>query len=536
MMKRLKRSLSCIIVVSIVCVLLVPTASFAELHKLTILHTNNHHGHFLKFSLWGNPDIGGMAAQSTLVNSVRAEVEEAGGHVLLLSAGDVTIGPPESNLLHAEPDFKLMNMLGYDAMTPGIHEYSSFRDILRQQREWAGFPFLSANIVKKESGELLDFVDPYMIKAFGDFKVAILGLTTEEAMIIPDRKFIHDLEARNAIEIAQTFVPDLRKEADVVIALTSLGFTEEQMWGGFRGTTDVSLATAVPGIDVIVGGNSREAFEEPQLVGDTLVVRAGDYGRYVGRLDLTIDSETDTITEYTYKLIPVNLKKQVEYQGKFYYTYLEQGYVEDPAVLEFIQPYLEQVDDLLSQPIGEALVRLVADNGQGFVRYQETNLGNLVTDGLRDKTGAEIAFFNAGNIRMDVQPGPIAYRDILGVHPFPGTIVLLDMTGAQILDVLHYTATLKSGHGGFLQVSGLNWTNRKGIPDDVMVNGEPIDLGRMYKAATDCFLAGGGDGYAMLKEIPHYDTGFTNTSVLREYIMKLGKVAPKVEGRITIIE
>ena len=536
-MKLSKRSLSLIIVVSIVCLLLTPATGSAKIHHLTILHTNNHHGHFLKFSPWGNPDIGGMAARSTLVNIVRAEVEQAGGHVLLFSAGDVNIGPPESNLLNAEPDFTLMKMLGYDAMTLGVHEFSRPIDTLRQQREWAGFPFLSANMVRKETGRLLDFTEPYIIKEFDGLRVAIWGATTEEALIINAAEQTNNLVARNVIETAQKFVPDLRKNADLVIALTSLGFTEKETWVGSRGTTDMSLATAVPEIDVIVGGNSRQAFEQPEIIGNTLIVQAGDYGRYVGRLDLTIDSEMDTITNYTYTLIPVNLKKEIDYQGKAYYSYVDTGYVEDPAVLEVTQPYLEQVDKLLSQPIGETLVRLVSDDGKAIVRYQETNLGNLVTDGLRDKTGAEVALYNAGGIRTDLEPGPITYRDILGIHPFGNSrAVLLDMTGTQILEVLSYTATMKPGHGGFLQVSGLTWTNNRGIPEDVLVGGVPIELERVYKVVTSSFLTDGGDGYAMLEEIPCFDTGFPTTSVLREYIMKLGKVAPKVEGRITIIE
>jgi 5'-nucleotidase/UDP-sugar diphosphatase len=152
-MKHSNISLSLVIVVSIVCVLFTSTAGFAKTHKLTILSTSNHDGHFMKFDQYPMIDVGGMAARSTLVNIVRAEVEEAGGHVLLLSTGDVNIGTPESDLLNAEPDFKLMKMLGYDAMTLGNMEFNVPREMLMKQREWAGCPFLSANIVQKTTGE-----------------------------------------------------------------------------------------------------------------------------------------------------------------------------------------------------------------------------------------------------------------------------------------------------------------------------------------------------------------------------------------------
>ena len=101
-----------------------PAPLLAKVYHLTILHTNDHHGHFAKFDPYPVKDVGGLAAQSTLINIVRAEVQKSGGHTLLLSAGDVNTGVPESDMLDAEPDFKIMNMLGYDAMVLGNHEFN----------------------------------------------------------------------------------------------------------------------------------------------------------------------------------------------------------------------------------------------------------------------------------------------------------------------------------------------------------------------------------------------------------------------------
>ena len=162
-----------LIILALVSLLVIPTTVFAKEYKLTILHTNDYHGHFKSSNY-----AGGLAAQSTLVNIVRAEVAEAGGYVLLLSAGDVNMGTPESDMLDAEPDFKAMNIIGYDAMTLGNHEFDKpCEEALLKQKEWAEFPFLAANIVKKDTGEYL--VEPYIIKEFDGLKVAILGLTTK---------------------------------------------------------------------------------------------------------------------------------------------------------------------------------------------------------------------------------------------------------------------------------------------------------------------------------------------------------------------
>jgi 5'-nucleotidase/UDP-sugar diphosphatase len=524
-----KTSIRSFVILSFIGFLFYPASSLAKIYHLTILHTSNQQGHFARFSLPGNPDVGGMAARSTLVNIVCAEVEQAGGHVLLLSTGDVNIGTPESDLLNAEPDFRLMKMLGYDAMTLGHGEFCTPRDVLRKQREWAGCPFLAANIVKKETGELLEFVDPYIIKDFDGLKVAILGLTREDIPTIT--LYSGDLDSKNVIETAKALVPKLRAQADLVIALTYIGLP-----GEIRTTGDIQLAEAVPGIDIIVGAQVEMAslpLEEPKIIGDTLIVQAGIYGLYVGRLDLTIESETDSIMEYRYTLIPVNLKHEEKDQGKSYYVYVDKEYVEDPTVLEFIQPYLEQTHRLLSQPVGETLVKL--DGDPKIIQYQEANLPNLITDGMRAKTGAEIAFINAGAIRGSIESGPITYQDILNIHPYGNTLVLLDMTGEQVMEVLNYAATFKIGQGNFLHVSGLKWTRNKGVAENVMVGDVPIDLDRIYKVVITSALAGGGDGH-MFNELPQFNTGFLDADATREYIQNAGKVAPKVEGRLRIIK
>ncbi|MES1492264.1 5'-nucleotidase C-terminal domain-containing protein [Escherichia coli] len=118
-------------------------------YKITVLHTNDHHGHF-----WRN-EYGeyGLAAQKTLVDGIRKEVAAEGGSVLLLSGGDINTGVPESDLQDAEPDFRGMNLVGYDAMAIGNHEFDNPLTVLRQQEKWAKFPLLSANIYQKSTGE-----------------------------------------------------------------------------------------------------------------------------------------------------------------------------------------------------------------------------------------------------------------------------------------------------------------------------------------------------------------------------------------------
>jgi len=347
---------------------------------------------------------------------------------------------------------------------------------------------------------------------------------------------VADLEFKNAIETAQALVPQLREEADVVIALTHLGYEGGYGYEGYNSTGDVELAEAVSGIDVIVGGHSHTTLTEPRMVGNTMIVQAGDWSRYVGRVDLTIDTDTDTVTDSAYTLIPVNLKKSVSYNDQSYMMYVAAGYLDDPAILEAQKPYMDQANEVLDQALGEALVKL--DGARELVRSGETNLGDMITDAMRAKVGADIAFQNGGGIRSDIGPGMLSYRDVLTVQPFGNILTTIDMTGAQVMDVLNYAATIKPGQGAFLHVSGLKWTLNRGAgkAENVMVGDAPIDLEKTYSVVTNNFMAAGGDGYAMLKDLPQYDTGFVDADALKEYIEKMGKVDPKVEGRLTIIE
>ncbi len=526
-MKLLKRSFCIFLLVG----LLLSSTAFAEVKNLTILHTNDHHGHFMKFAPYPVRDVGGLAAQSTLVNITRAEVEKDGGVVLLLSAGDFNTGIPESDMLDAEPDIKIMNAMGFDALALGNHEFDNARDVLLKQQEWAEFPFLAANIVKKGSGEPL--VESYVIKEYDGLKVAIFGLTTTRTPVLTLPENTADLEFKDPVETAKALVPKLKEEADIVVALTHMGFYEESSHHYELG--DVNLAAQVPEIDVVVGGHSHTKLTEAKVVGDTLVVQAGSYSEYVGRLDLVVDTEANKVTESAYKLISVNGKKRVRYNDNRYYMYVDKGYVEDGGILEMTTPYAEQADELLSQPIGETLVELLGTNGES--RSQETNLGNLITDAMAAKAGADIALQNGGGIRTGIAPGTITYRDVLMVQPFGNTLVVIDMTGQQIVDMLNFAATVYGG-GGFPQVSGIKWTLNKtaGAAENVMIGDAAIDLNKTYKVATNNFMAAGGDGYAVLKDLPKYDTGFVDADVIREYITNAGTIEPKVEGRLTIVE
>lgn len=250
------KALGCAMAVSLA---LTPVMSMAwekdKTYAITILHTNDHHGHF-----WHN-DHGeyGLAAQKTLVDQIRQEVASKGGSVLLLSGGDINTGVPESDLQDAEPDFRGMNMVGYDAMALGNHEFDNPLSVLRQQEKWAKFPLLSANIYQKSTSQRL--FKPYALFDKQGVKIAVIGLTTDDTAKLGNPEYFTDIEFRNPSTEAKQVVEQLRKseKPDVIIAATHMGHYDDGNHGS-NAPGDVEMARSLPAgyLDMIVGGHSQD--------------------------------------------------------------------------------------------------------------------------------------------------------------------------------------------------------------------------------------------------------------------------------------
>jgi len=483
--------------------------------QLTILHTNDHHGHF-----WKNRhgEIG-FAAQKTLVDAIRQEVQAAGGHVLLLSAGDINTGMPESDMLDAEPDFKAMSAMGYDAMALGNHEFDNPLDVLMKQKEWATFPFLSANIVTKGTGKPL--FDDYKIWDFDGLKVAVIGFTTPDTptMVASD---LSSLEFRDPVEVAQKMIPKLRKKAAVVIALSHLGFYENA-YHGSNAPGDMTLAAAVPGIDVIVGGHSHEKMTESVSQNGTLIVQSGDHGKYLGRLDLKF--KNGELTQQNYRLIPVNLKKKIKKDGKKVRVFIEDEIQEDPQMLALLTPYFEQGQAALTQVIGSTTGQLVGE--RSVVRSQETNLGNLIARVQRLKLGADVGIMNSGGIRESIAKGDITYKDVLKVQPFANTICLVTLTGKELKEYVAIAAGKSAGSGAFAQFDNAAVVMKGETLESLTVGGESVDDTQNYRLAINSFIASGGDGYMKVTGLPTFvDSGFVDADILKEYIEKQQTINP----------
>jgi 5'-nucleotidase / UDP-sugar diphosphatase len=494
----------------------------AQATDITILHTNDHHGRF-----WRNAQGEyGLAARKTLIDRVRAEVKAQGGHVLLLDAGDVNTGVPESDQQNAEPDFRGMSLIGYDAMAVGNHEFDKSLAVLSQQRnQWSRFPWLSANIYK--DGRRM--FDPYKIFRIGEARVAVLGLTTQDTAKMINADKFPGLRIRQPAIEAANLVPELRQQADVVIALTHMGHYVNGRHG-YNAPGDVELARSVPGIDLIVGGHSQnvvcmldqytrvEAYQPmapcaPDRQQGTWIVQAGEWGKFVGRADFEYVGGELRLKRYT--LLPVNMSPRGPDQAVI---------PEDAQALALLQPFQDRGAASLSVPVGRAEGRF--DGDRASVRSRPTNLGRLITMAMRERTQADIALVNAGSIRDSYPVGELTYRDLLKVQPFGNQIVNVTMTGTQLEQYLLVVSAFPAGSGAYAQTSGFHWQDVPGGGRRLFVNGSPVVADKNYRIALNSFIARGGDGYPDLRSYKGYvDSGFVDADAVREFIAKRGVVS-----------
>lgn len=501
-------------------------------YKITILHTNDHHGHFWR-SEYGEY---GLAAQKTLVDSIRKEVAQEGGSVLLLSGGDINTGVPESDLQDAEPDFRGMNLIGYDAMAVGNHEFDNPLTVLRQQEKWAKFPFLSANIYQKSTGERL--FKPWAIFTRQDIKIAVIGLTTDDTANIGNPEYFTDIEFRKPAEEAKVVIQELNmnEKPDVIIATTHMGHYDNGDHGS-NAPGDVEMARSLPAgsLAMIVGGHSQDpvcmASENkkqvnyvpgtpcaPDKQNGIWIVQAHEWGKYVGRADF--EFRNGEMKMVNYQLIPVNLKKKVTWDnGKSERVLYTPEIAENPQMLSLLTPFQNKGKAQLEVKIGSVNGLLEGDRSK--VRFVQTNMGRVILAAQIARTGADFGVMSGGGIRDSIEAGDITYKSVLKVQPFGNIVVYADMSGKEVVDYLTAVAQMKPDSGAYPQFANVSFVAKEGKLTDLKIKGEPVDPAKTYRMATLSFNATGGDGYPRIDNKPGYvNTGFIDAEVLKEFIQQ----------------
>jgi 2',3'-cyclic-nucleotide 2'-phosphodiesterase (5'-nucleotidase family) len=489
-----------------IALLALAPAAFAQTATLTILHTNDTHGHLFPFSypdaaasgreLQGMRvyrDIGGIARRATLVKQIRQELAGRGTPVWLVDAGDYSDGSPFSTEYHGEADVAAMNAVGYDFGTFGNHEFNNPAAQVRKLMGLTKYELVSANITDRGTGKLL--LKPYVIRKVGPVRVAVFGLITKEAATYQAGKEAFDVA--DEIAAAKRTVTTLKGQADIIVALSHAGEAVDQL-----------LAQQVPEIDVIVGGHSHTRLPSGEMVwhsqdlkvssvNGTVIVQAHQWGGELGRLDLLFVKDqagTWQVDRYRARLIPVT-----------------PDIPEDPGVAavvnQFWKPIAAQFGEVVGQAAGE-----FASRGDDQAEY------NLVADAVRESFNAEFGMENMGGVRAPLIRGAITKADLVTLDPFNNTVVTFKATGKQIRDIL-----LRNSPA----VSGIRYRLENKELVDVTIGGQPLDDARVYSGVTNSYFA----GVALKGLTTLQDTGKARLDVLVNYIRQKGTVRPAYDGR-----
>jgi 2',3'-cyclic-nucleotide 2'-phosphodiesterase (5'-nucleotidase family) len=504
-----------VIIVSVLCL----TPVLGREATLRILYVNDFHGFAEPYKPVGSQEtLGGVAYLAAAVNKLRKEKP-----ALLLAAGDMIQGNSWANLFRGRSSIALMNLMRFDAMVVGNHEFDFGRDTLKKRIAQAKFPVLGANVEGFTDG-----LKPYVIKEVQGLKVAVIGVVTPDTPQSTHPRNVAGLRLIPPAAAGEKYLPELKKQADLIIVLSHIGYQ-----------ADRDLAAQVPGIGVIVGGHSHTKLLEPTVINGTIIVQAWEHAKALGVLDLTLaDGKIKSFKGHLEMIKPA--------PGQ-----------EDKAVRRLVKRYGVLVNAVLGRRVGEAALDLDGEH----VRQRETNLGDFLADIFRRTAGADAAIINGGGIRTSILKGNIRVKDIYAVLPFDNYLVAIKLTGKQIKDALeHGVSGVEECAGRFPQVSGLSFTYNRKAPvgsrvKEVLIGGKPLDLQKEYVVATNDFMAAGGDGYRAFGEalkssrdyasvggalkgekLVYNDSGRWLRDVVIDYIRGQKTVAPQVEGRIKEVD
>jgi len=290
---------------------------------ITVLYSNDIHGHILPFDDTRNgKDIGGAARRSTLIQQIKKE----NPNTIALDAGDLLSGTPISGIFKGEADFGVLQLLGYDAMAIGNHDFDYGQESLRNVIKTSKVPIISANII--ETGKDKTLTTPYVILKRGGVKIAVLGLTTPTTPTTTHPKNVIGLSFENPEITAAKFIPVLKKKADIIIVLSHLGFQE-----------DIAFGNGQKDVNIIVGGHSHTKIDHFYQDNTPIIVQDFQWGINLGRLDFDFDK--GKVINPKAELIPIN-----------------STIADDPAVTTYLKPFTSQITTKMNEKVGETTVDL----------------------------------------------------------------------------------------------------------------------------------------------------------------------------------
>jgi 5'-nucleotidase/UDP-sugar diphosphatase len=509
------------------CALALSAGAAMADYSLTILHTNDFHARFEPISKYDSTCsvddnaagecFGGTARLVTAVAEARAR----SNNTILVDGGDQFQGTLFYTFYKGAMAAEFMNLLGYDGMTVGNHEFDDGPEVLRGFMDSVEFPVLMSNADFSGEALLSDKLLKSTVIERGGEKIGLIGLTPHDTdeLASPGPNVIFT----DPVDAVQGEVDKLTAEGvNKIIVLSHSGYSVDQR-----------VAAETTGVDVIVGGHSNTLLGDmdkaegpyPTMVNNTAIVSAYAYGKFLGELNVTFDDDGN-LTEASGQPILIN--------GEV---------AEDAAVVARIGE--------LAAPLEEVRNRVVAETAEEIVgvredcRARECAMGSLIADAMLERVadqGIQIAIQNGGGIRASIDAGPVTMGEVLTVLPFQNTLSTFQVTGDFVIAALENGASQwEEGAGRFPQVAGMSFTVDPSKPagdrvSDVMVAGAPIDLAATYGVVSNNYVRNGGDGYGMFVNASNvYDFGPDLADVLAEYLAARSPFTPYTDGRITVV-
>ena len=456
-----------------------------ERRQLTLLFTNDFESAYEPTPAFWRDDmthIGGVAELATLIAEYRAKEK----NVFLFDAGDIFTGSL-AHLTKGEIAFELMRIIDYDAMSIGNHEFEFGWEEFARQKQRAAFPVLGANLTYKENGK--PYATASSVIERNGVRIGVIGVLGQDAATALIPRNIEGVAVSDPVAAVRSQVEALRAEVDLVVVLTHQGPTapmqtdDEAAPEVYRGNQEnLALAAAVPGIDVVLAGHTDAGTQEALIdpVNGTLIMQTWGQGQHLGVLQLALErsevsaDERHKVTLLSSELVPVNSDLLSA----------------DEAVLATLAHYRAQYPELYS-------VVGAIDKIANRKYYQESTLGNLLADVVRQETATEIALIPSGALRKDLPEGVLRRVDVQDMFPFEDRLAVVELSGQTLIEIIEQGLSLERG---LLQVSGLAVNYDPGAPVgqrliSLSTGGQPVDPRQSYRLATLEILARGGDSF-----------------------------------------
>ena len=495
-------------------------------YSLTILHTNDFHARFEPINKYDSgcssedntegKCFGGSARLMSAIRDARARLDNS----LLVDGGDQFQGTLFYTYYKGKLAAEMMNLMGYDAMTVGNHEFDDGPEVLRGFMDALEFPILMSNADVSGEPLLADVLKKSTVIEKNGEKIGLIGLTPQDTdeLASPGPNIIFTAPA-DAVQAEVDKMTEMGVNKIIVLSHSGYGI-------------DLQLAENTTGVDVIVGGHSNTLLGDmesaegpyPTMVGDTAIVSAYAYGKFLGELNVTFDDDGKVIEASGAPLL------------------MDAAVVEDEATVSRIAEAAKPLDEIRNKVVAQTDEAIGGD--RETCRSQECTMGNLIADAMLDRVkdqGIDVAIQNGGGIRASIDAGEVTMGEVLTVLPFQNTLSTFQVTGATLVEALENgVSQIEEGAGRFAQVAGMTYAFDASKPagervSDVMIGGAPVEMDKLYGVVSNNYVRGGGDGYKMFTDAQNaYDFGPDRADVTAEYLAEKAPYKPYTDGRIAV--